>query len=225
MRSLFRLLMSLIVSVGLLMALAAAGVVRFNPDAPLEPAAMGAKVQSGLTAALEKVQGAEYLAEINKEQVSAPSEQTGRLGRQTPDLSTKPEPQTPGAASSLPRKEEHDLAIDAALAVLTAWDDQPVGANPEAVLRSRLQSLGITPEQVDRIIRMCFWKGFVTLQHGPEDKSTAGDEALQHAFEQEVALKQAGFAALGLRFGEEFVAQARRLQLMQPASAEGGERR
>ena len=214
MRSLFRLLASLGLSGVFLMALSAAGVVRFNPEGQLEPAAMGARIQEGLSAALEKTQVAEYLAEVNGELTA----ESGQPGQPRSDPDEQPEAVRPPIRESL----DTDPGMDAALAVLTTWGEQPRDANPEKYLRDRLRSLGVSSERIDRIVRMSFWKGFVTLQDEPEDGTGASNAAHKQAFEQELALKQAGFAALGLRTGDQLVAEARRLQQV---ATPGGEQR
>lgn len=237
MRSLFRLIMSLVVSAGFLMGLSAAGVVRFNPDAPLEPAAMGAKVQAGVSAAMERMQTAEYLSEAGADRSGPPSSPADDSDPRAPDRTDAPESSIPEDAR-LPvdapppvdaNEPARDPAMEAALTVLAAWADKPAGSNPEPVLRQQLRALGIAPERIDQIVMMSFWKGFVTLQGGAPAGATDGGgeamgEALSYALEQELALKQAGFAALGLRSGEDLAAQARRLLLVQQVSTQGGER-
>jgi len=65
--------------------------------------------------------------------------------------------------------------------------------------------LGLDDEKAQKIMRMCFWKGFVTLQeewrHGDEDKA-------MKAFAIEKELKKAGFSAMGLVLMEREIAEA-----------------
>jgi hypothetical protein len=57
------------------------------------------------------------------------------------------------------------------------------------------EDLSFSTEETHELVRMSFWKGFVTLQKEWEPNKT---EALVTAFSWEKKLKQAGFAAKGL---------------------------
>lgn len=53
----------------------------------------------------------------------------------------------------------------------------------------------LSPEEIFRLMRLCFWKNFVTLQ---QEWQSGEKEVLRLAFAREKALKNAGFAAGGL---------------------------
>lgn len=60
-----------------------------------------------------------------------------------------------------------------------------------------IQELGLAPGDAEEWVRMCFWKGFISLQ---KDRKSADPEQRLRAFNREKALKMAGFAAKGLPF-------------------------
>jgi len=57
------------------------------------------------------------------------------------------------------------------------------------------QELGLDQTETDRLVRISFWKNFVTLQHEWQPNEM---ERMEISFVQEEELKQAGFKAKGL---------------------------
>lgn len=79
----------------------------------------------------------------------------------------------------------------------------------ESQLESFLEKeLGMSTEESSIIIKKCFWKNFVTLQQNNPEMEKA---ELNSAFQEEVALKKAGFAALGLALIDSDILQAQAL--------------
>jgi len=68
-----------------------------------------------------------------------------------------------------------------------------------------LKDLGLSANDSDRIMKMAFWKGFVTLQE--RWRSESADEFIR-AFRWEKRLKKAGFEALGLQLLEQPLSRA-----------------
>jgi hypothetical protein len=65
--------------------------------------------------------------------------------------------------------------------------------------------LGMSDEEVERFVRMSFWKGFVTQQQRWREEDL---HRLRIEFEREKELKQAGFRAMGLPLMESAVREA-----------------
>jgi hypothetical protein len=86
------------------------------------------------------------------------------------------------------------------------------------------QELGLDQTEADKLLRMSFWKNFVTLQHEWQSDEM---ERMEISFIQEEELKQAGFKAKGLILmaGQLQEAKDRFLDLKQQLStaALGGE--
>jgi hypothetical protein len=79
----------------------------------------------------------------------------------------------------------------------------------------------LSGKEIDQVLQMSFWKNFLVLQKDwPAGESAA--ERLEKAFERELSLKEAGFAAMGIRLMPAEVAPAKnRLAKMEQRMTEG----
>lgn len=81
-------------------------------------------------------------------------------------------------------------------------------ANPsglEGALRKFLKDSGLGEKETSTIVRMAFWKGFVSLQH----PGTIPPSSMEQAFAREKELKRAGFRCMGIPLMESEVEAAR----------------
>lgn len=100
---------------------------------------------------------------------------------------------------ALPRSEaskEKTLSVAAVQAALNFFNNV---ANQDTQIETGLQrylhNQHYSDEQTEKIIRCCFWKGFITLQSNWQPGQTAD---FHKSFTQEKQLKIAGFQAKGL---------------------------
>ena len=118
-----------------------------------------------------------------------------------------------GEATMLP-VNDHGAYIHAkALDFLVGFSGQDASRIEDRFVRFLSRELNLESSQIDRIVRMSFWKSFVTLQ----DEWKAGEtDSLKREFAGEMELKKAGFAAGGLTLMENEIREARaRLQAIQ----------
>jgi len=118
-----------------------------------------------------------------------------------------------GEATMLP-VNDHGSDIHAkALDFLVGFSGQDAPYIEDRFLRFLNRELGLESRQTNRIVRMSFWKSFVTLQ---DEWKTGEADSLKREFAREMELKKAGFAARGLTLMENEIKGAKaRLQTIQ----------
>ena len=109
---------------------------------------------------------------------------------------------------------DHGFDIHAkAMDFLVGFSGQDALCIEDRFVRFLTRELKLESRQANRILRMSFWKSFVTLQ----DKWKTGEaDSLKREFSREMELKKAGFAARGLILMENEIREAKaRLQAIQ----------
>ncbi len=180
MKTIFSLILSLGLATVLCLALVAGGVLKINGQNRIKsPKSVLKKAKSHATAMLDA------LAE-NLDGTSSPGKQR--------DLTDPPVKRAPQQDLSLaPDRQSfiHTQALE-----FFATEKTKDGADIEDRFTKFLQQeLKLNPEEIQRFVRMSFWKNFLTLQEHwkPEEK-----DKIVAVFNREKKLKQAGFAARGL---------------------------
>ena len=132
----------------------------------------------------------------------------------TPEQDSSIEDIDPAGEVTMPPENDHGADIYAkALDFLVGFSGQDASCIEDRFVRFLTRELGLESRQTNRIVRMSFWKSFVTLQ----DKWETGEaDSLKREFTREMELKKAGFAARGLILMESEIREARaRLQAIQ----------
>ena len=145
---------------------------------------------------------------------TALSKATNALPDFTAEQDSSIEDIDPAGKATMPPVNEHGADIHAkALDFLVGFSGQDASRIEDQFARFLSRELKLESLQIDRIMRMSFWKSFVTLQ----DKWETGEaDSLKREFAREMELKKAGFAARGLTLMENEIREAKaRLQAIQ----------
>jgi len=188
MKTLFSLVISLALATLFGLSLVKAGVVEFHSGEAID------KLKPLAETALSKATNA--LPDFTAEQDSS-IEDTDPVGEAT-----------------MPPVNEHGAYIHAkALDFLVGFSRQDASCIEDRFAWFLTNELGLETRQTTKIVRMSFWKSFVTLQ----DKWETGEaDSLKREFAREMELKKAGFAARGLTLMENEIREAKaRLQAIQ----------
>lgn len=188
MRIVFSVILSLALSAAICLILAATGLLKFRDDgvvAGLKP--MSEKVISRVATALDA------LPTVSEDTSRLVSQETSRspspAGQASSVPATIPVPNTPAAA------DRKSLVHSRALAFLSAKAGKDGADIEDRFAEFLTQELHLGHKETERLIRMSFWKNFVTFQQqwlpGQRDE-------MRLAFAREKDLKQAGFVAKGL---------------------------
>ena len=118
-----------------------------------------------------------------------------------------------GEATMSPVNDDGAYIHAKALDFLVGFSGQDASCIEDRFTWFLTKELGLESRQTNRIVRMSFWKSFVTLQ----DKWETGEaDSLKREFTREMELKKAGFAARGLTLMENEIREAKaRLQAIQ----------
>lgn len=142
---------------------------------------------------------------------TALSKATNALPDFTPEQDSSIEDIDPAGEATMPPVNDHGSDIHAkALNFLVGFSGQDVSRIEDRFVRFLTRELELESRQANRILRMSFWKSFVTLQ----DEWEIGEaDSLKREFTREMELKKAGFAAKGLTLMENEIREAKaRLQ-------------
>lgn len=188
MRIVFSVILSLALSVAVCLILAAAGLLKFRDDgvvAGLKP--MSEKVISRVATALDA------LPTVSEDTSPSVSQETSLspwpAGQASSVPATIPVPNTPATA------DRKTLVHTRALVFLSAKAGKDGAEIEDRFAEFLLQELNLDQQETARLVRMSFWKNFVTVQQ----QWVAGQrDEMRLAFAREKDLKQAGFAAKGL---------------------------
>ena len=199
-----RILLSLIVSLclgaAICFALIATGVLKFHKN----------KEKSGMVSLTKKVvsQIAPRKASGEKTNIDISAQNfTENLGTGTPQIQKAPE--SSDAAVSQPSasaKNPFENNVHArALRFLGSVNPTERDDIEERFAEFLTGELHITPETAKQMVRMSFWKNFITLekQWHKEDWSL-----LEAEFKREMELKKAGFKAMGITLMENEISEA-----------------
>ena len=142
------------------------------------------------------------------------SKATNALSEYTPEQDSSIEDTDPAGGAIMPPVNDLGADIHAkALDFLVGFPGQDASCIEDQFARFLTKELGLESRQTNRIVRMSFWKSFVTLQDGWE---TGEADSLKREFTREMKLKKAGFAARGLTLMENEIREAKaRLQVIQ----------
>ena len=129
------------------------------------------------------------------------------LPSQTAQQDSSIEDIDPVGEVAMPPVNEHEAYIHAkALDFLIGFSGQDASRSEDQFARFLSRELKLESLQINRIVRMSFWKSFVTLQ----DEWEAGEaDSLKREFAREMELKKAGFAARGLTLMENEIREAK----------------
>lgn len=118
-----------------------------------------------------------------------------------------------GEAIMLPVNDDGADIHAKALDFLVGFSGQDASCIEDRFAWFLTRELKLESRQITKILRMSFWKSFVTLQ----DKWETGKaDSLKREFAREMELKKAGFAAKGLTLMENEIREAKaRLQAIQ----------
>ncbi len=120
----------------------------------------------------------------------------------------------------LPRMEKGAGAVKQALGFLRG-DRCADPSAIEGALRKFLTDRGVGEKETSTIVKMAFWKGFVSLQ----DPGTIPPSSIEQAFAMEEELKRAGFRCMGVPLMEPEIeaARARLREVLRPGEGTGAE--
>ncbi|MCG2775275.1 MAG: hypothetical protein L6406_06280 [Desulfobacterales bacterium] len=214
MRTAFFLILSLAVAVTLCLVLVATGVLKFNGDS--------AAIETVLSRSRKVLDALPSAREI----ISQPGRQ--ETPSALPDAN-QAIPEMSQASSNdggnvQATTDREGLIYSRALDFLRTGAAKGGSDIEERFAEFLMGELDLDQKETARLVKMSFWKNFVTLQHPwrAEDK-----DEMRIAFAREKELKKAGFAARGLTLMENQVqeAEARLQELGQRLSdsATGGE--
>jgi hypothetical protein len=183
MRLILYLVGSLIVAAMIFAVLIMTDVLRFNSDSVLtEREAVRKKITSNVVA--DGPEGVEKKVTADDAPRSMRTDEKGSMDEpMTGNLNESP---THGLSSAVHAK---------ALEFLSAQTEKGGADIEDQFARFLVNECDVDQKMAARMIRMSFWKNFVTLQ----DKWKEGEtDMLRASFAMEKELKQAGFAAMGL---------------------------
>ena len=190
MKTVFYLILSLVLAAGFCLLLVATGLLKFKDNglvAELKP--MGEKVLSDATTAFD------FLPTVNNDTSPLDSQKTSSLPPPAGQDSAVPATASAPMPNPLPAADRESLIHTKALEFLSVRAGKGEADIEDQFAKFLMQELDVDRKETARLVRMSFWKNFVTLQH-----QWRADESDQMwlAFEREKKLKQAGFAAKGL---------------------------
>ncbi len=208
MRTLFSLLLSIIMAVTLCLLLTATGVLKFNGNSAvtqIKPAVEGS--YSGARNVLDEFPSLNEIVSQRLRQETPPvtpaAEQVDPAMWNVSDNNEKEMQTTIDPEAEIHRKSLQFLR-SAAVEGLPGVEDRF-----EEFLTGEL---GLDQKTAARRVKMGFWKNFVTLQHPWRTKDR---NEMRIAFVREKELKQTGFAARGLVLMKDQLQEAK-LSVMQP---------
>lgn len=108
-------------------------------------------------------------------------------------------------SSVSPADSERNHVYASALVFLSTVEEQGKDDIEERFTNFLTDELHVKPEDVQRMVRMSFWKNFVTLQEQWQQKDWS---PLETEFKKEMELKKAGFKAMGLTLMESVFQEA-----------------
>ena len=191
MKTIFSLILSLALAAALCLVLVTTGVLKLNGDS----------AATRLTPAIETVlsHSAEVLDALPRvgEDASHPvrQETSSELPVANQPSRSKSEVSNTHTGNAQSKADKRDLIHSKALGFLSAGTAKG-GADIEDRFAMFLTGeLGLDEKEAARLVRMSFWKNFVTLQH---PWRAADKDEMRVAFAREKELKKAGFAARGL---------------------------
>ena len=196
MKTLFYLIASMVLATLFGLLLVKTGVVEFHSDEAID------KLKPLAETAFSKATNA--LPDFTPK---ADSNQTAQKDSYIEDIDPA------GEATMLPVNDDRSDIHAKALDFLVEFSGQDASCIEDRFVRFLTRELELESRQADRIVRMSFWKNFVTLQ----DKWETGEaDSLKREFTREMELKKAGFAARGLTLMENEIREAKaRLQAIQ----------
>lgn len=206
MKTLFYLIASMVLATLFGLLLVKTGVVEFHSDEAMD------KLKPLAETAFSKATNA--LPDYTPEGDATQSLPKVPLPSQTAQKDSSIEDTDPAGEVTMPPENDHGSDDKAkALDFLVGFSGQDASRIEDQFARFLSRELKLESLQIDRIVRMSFWKSFVTLQ----DKWKAGEaESLNREFAREMELKKAGFAARGLTLMENEIREAKaRLQAIQ----------
>lgn len=200
MRTIIYLILSLALAAALCLGLMTTGVLKFSPDTVvtrLRP--IKEKALSGITRAMDALQdrGGDTSAGI-RQKITASLPPADR---------TLPMEAVAGSpVTDRPVNTDRDILIHTrALEFLSAMAGKGGADIEDRFAEFLMRELEVNEKDTARLVRMSFWKNFVTLQ---EQWEPGSGEMMNPAFRREKELKKAGFAAKGLRLMEGEIQQA-----------------
>ena len=201
MKTIFSLILSLAIAAALCLVLVTTGVLKLNGDS----------AATKLTPAIETVlsQSAKVLDALPDvgEDASPPGRQetSSALPAATQPSRPKSEVSNTYTGNTQYKADEGDLIHRRALEFLNAGAAEGGTDIEDRFAMFLTGELELGEKEAARLVRMSFWKNFVTLQH--PWRAVDSDE-MQIAFAREKELKKAGFAARGLTQMENEVQEA-----------------
>lgn len=206
MKILFSLIISLALATVFGLLLVKTGVLEFHSGEAID------KLKPLAETALSKATNA--LPDFTPEGDATPSLPKEPLPSQTAQKDSSIEDIDPAGEVTMPPENDHGSDIHTkALDFLVGFSGQDASCIEDQFVQFLTRELGLESRQANRIVRMSFWKSFVTLQ----DKWETGEaDSLKREFTMEMELKKAGFAAMGLTLMENEIREAKaRLQAIQ----------
>ena len=206
MKTLFYLITSLVLATLFGLLLVKTGVVEFHSGETID------KLKPLAETAFSKATNA--LPDFTPEGNATSSLPKSPLPSQTAQKDSSIEDTDPVGEATMPPVNDDGADIHAkALDFLVGFSGQDASCIEDQFARFLSRELNLESLQIDRIVRMSFWKSFVAIQ----DKWEAGEaDSLKREFAREMELKKAGFAARGLTLMENEIREAKaRLQEIQ----------
>jgi len=189
------------------LVLVAVGVLKFGDSgaaAKVKP--LGQKMLAKVITEVKALPTFKHDTEPTVQRTVSPQVQNTNQGSsmQSPTLPAK---------NTLTNTDRKEFICSSALAFLKTHTGKGVVDIEDQFSDFLKHELGVEQSEAERLIRMCFWKNFVTLQHQWKAEE---DDRMHLAFTREKELKQAGFAARGLYLMESEIREAEaRLQELQ----------
>jgi uncharacterized protein YjeT (DUF2065 family) len=185
MRAVLSLIVSLAMAIALCLLLVAGGVLEFGDNKAATRIKAVTKRSENLLLQFARKVGSLPKA-VNR---SVPSHT-----HKTPSQSDAPIKENPSKNHNATVKEKRTIYLKA-LEFLRSWkNSDSADVEDEFVLFLKVK-FRLDQDGIDKLVRMSFWKNFVTLQQPLRADDMGGIET---AFAQEKELKKAGFAAKGL---------------------------
>lgn len=191
MKTIFSLILSLLVAAGLCLVLLVTGVLKYDGGCAKANIGVAAeRMASRVAKTLEDMPNTlKHSFSPTTEKVTAKHTPPDRL----PTVLTRQEPVPNGEKGAGSARE--DLVYERSLEFLKSIVDKGRANIEDQFTNFLKKDLGADEEEAARFVRMSFWKNFVTLQ----DSWLPGEKhKMDIAFMKEKELKKAGFAAKGL---------------------------
>jgi hypothetical protein len=207
MRAIFTLFLSLTLAVVICFVLISAGILELKDrETVAKLRLLGEEVLSRVTTAFDALP-------TNRGGASHPGSEKNPSGQ-----ISRPAIQDSATDHSGPATADRDSFIhNKALEFLRAHGKNNKANIEDSFAEYLVQEIGLSQNEAARLVRMSFWKNFLTLQQKWQAKDR---EKMRLAFYREKELKQAGFTAKGLPFiGSEIEEAGAHLQELQEPSA------